>query len=251
MSDLRSLFVMSGAAICLATASLAASLTPRRHVAAVDPCALPAGFDLDAVGPQDRSLALRRALLCRDLEHGRISIEAYRAHTRELDEASGRPAAPQLVAAEVPPTIAWAARVVAWSSQYSETSWSAARVIGPPDVYPRGGDDVNAWASLGADDRVEFLEVAFDRPHRLSGVDVYETFNPGAVTRIELIGVDGSRQVVHAQGAQPIGRPSHLGQVRFPCTETAIAAVRVTIDSPSVAGWNEIDAIGGVTCLRD
>ena len=38
------------------------------------------------------------------------------------------------------------------------TSWSANKVIGPPDVYPQYGDFENAWASESANS-VEFIEV--------------------------------------------------------------------------------------------
>ena len=38
------------------------------------------------------------------------------------------------------------------------TSWSANKVIGPPDVYPQYGDLTNAWASQTVNN-VEFIEV--------------------------------------------------------------------------------------------
>ncbi len=208
---------------------------------AADSCALPADV---VVSPADRSLVTRRALACRDLEHGRITLDEYRAAIRRLDE---RPA-PVVTMPPIEPEIAWAASVRDRSTEYSTSSWSAGRVLGPPDVHPASGDNVNAWASLGADDRVEYLEVALDHPRRLSGVQVFETYNPGAITSIELIGENGQRWPVYQGAAAALGQPAHVRSATFLCTELPVAAIRVTVDSTAVPGWNEIDAIGGVTC---
>jgi hypothetical protein len=134
------------------------------------------------------------------------------------------------------------------SSQYGTDSWAAMQVLGPPNVFPRSGDDVNAWASAGADTGVEFLEVELVEPHRLSGVDVFETYNPGAVTRIELIDAEGVRHEVYQASAAVLGQPAHARKVDFDCTAFEVTAIRVTIDSGAVPGWNEIDAIGGRLC---
>ncbi len=147
-----------------------------------------------------------------------------------------------------PPAMIWAASVRDLSTQYASDNWSAAQALGAPDVFPAHGDQVKAWASLTADDRLEFLEVALARPSVLSAVEVYETYNPGAVSEIELIGVSGKRVVVHRQPAAASGQGAQRKRVDFACTAEPIAAIRVTVDSQRVAGWNEIDAIGGQPC---
>ncbi|MCA9676542.1 MAG: hypothetical protein KC464_16030 [Myxococcales bacterium] len=231
---------VSAAALCFVTGvavttSMTGAAPPRRP----DPCALPAGMDLGQLAERDRAAVVRAAMACVDYEHGRIGAEDYRA-------ARLRPAAMAIAAA--PPPVMWAATVREASSEYSDGSWSAAQVLGPPDVYPVAGDQVSAWASRGADDRVETLEVGLAAPHRLSAVEVYETFNAGAVSRIELIGVDGSHQVAYDGAAAALGSAAFRRHVEVGCTDVAITAIRVTIDSPAVPGWNEIDAIGGVPC---
>lgn len=153
--------------------------------------------------------------------------------------------------APAPPAMIWGANVRALSTQYAEDNWSAAQATGAPDVFPAHGDQVKAWASLGADDRPEFLEIELARPSVLSAVEVYETYNPGAVSEIELIGVSGKRVVVHRQAAAASGQGAQRKRVDFACTAEPIAAIRVTVDSPRVAGWNEIDAIGGQPCAEE
>ncbi|HVK78428.1 MAG TPA: hypothetical protein VM734_34250 [Kofleriaceae bacterium] len=215
--------------------------TPRVSAIASDPCALPAGVDASALPATDRAYVVRRAMLCRDVSHGRISADAYRAATAALDE-SPRPGP------EAAPAMIWGSTVRDVSSQYGASEWSSLRALGAPDVYPAGGDHVNAWASLGADDRPEHLEVGLERAARLSAVEVFETFNPGAVTAIELITARGARQVIYNRPAAALGQPSFRRRVDVPCTDEPIVAIRLTLDSPAVPGWNEIDAIGGQPC---
>jgi hypothetical protein len=207
-------------------------------------CGLPAGIPFDSLDAADRSFALRRGLLCADLQAGRIPLDEYRTRLALLDVSHP----PRAVAIdEVPATdVVWASTVRAFSSQYTDGDWSAARALGAPDVPAGGGDHPNAWAPEGPDDRVEFLEVGFDRPRRIDGVDVLETHNAGAVTRVELIADDGTRTVAYSAG--PAALAPFRRHIALACTARPIAAVRVTLESAAVADWNEIDAIGVRPC---
>jgi hypothetical protein len=170
----------------------------------------------------------QHAMACRDLEAGRITLADYR----------------RLIGADVPPVppaphVQWASAVRAVSSEYSPTSWSAQQVLGPPDAFT-AGDNPKAWASRDADAGTEFIEVGFARPAKLSGLEIYESFNPGATRTIELIGASGHRIVI-----QPTGS---VREVAFTCTNEPIVGARITLASSEVPGWNEVDAIGAVSC---
>lgn len=224
------------------TLALAAPMPP----AVPDSCGLPAGITVDSLDPADRSFALRRGFLCADRQAGRLSADAYQTRLALLELAP--PAAALPPATEPADEIAWASTVRAYSSQYTDSEWSAARVLGAPDVSAAGGDDPNAWASEGADDRIEFLEVGFDQPRRVRGIDIVENHNPGAVTRVELIATDGTRTVAYSSRPTPgAATPLHR-RLDIACTAKPIAAVRVTLDSTAVPDWNEIDAIGLRPC---
>jgi hypothetical protein len=147
-----------------------------------------------------------------------------------------------------PPAPIYATRVRAMSSQYTASSWSAERALGAPDVYPQSGDNQNAWASLEADAKSEFLEVGFDQPHRLRGIDVFETLNPGAVDHVEIITADGKRTTIYDGAAHAMGQAAFDRRIDFACTDQPVVGVRVTLASAAVPGWNEIDAIGGAPC---
>jgi hypothetical protein len=152
------------------------------------------------------------------------------------------------VATEHATATVWASSVLDFSSQYSATSWSARQALGPPDVYPASGDRTAAWASANADGGPEFIELGFV-PHRVRAVEIYETFHPGAVSRVTLRDATrGARQIVFDGGARPVDTASYRRRVEFDCTDGPIDAVRVDLDSTAISGWNEIDAIGVVPC---
>nr|HEX4314817.1 YXWGXW repeat-containing protein [Kofleriaceae bacterium] len=136
----------------------------------------------------------------------------------------------------------WASTVRGVSSEYSADGWSAKQALGAPDVFPQQQDAAQAWASLTPDAPEEFIEVGFATPMRAVGADIYETFNPGAVARVELIGASSTHAIATTPSTdQPL-------RARMPCSSEPIAAVRVVLESSAVPGWNEIDAIGLVPC---
>jgi hypothetical protein len=215
--------------------------------AAPDACALPPGITLDVLQPPDQSYALHHAVLCSDLEHRRISSSEFERRMKLLERPTlPIPAAPAATGAARPVT--WAATVRAFSSQYTADSWSANQARGAPDVFPRHGDISESWAPLEPDAGPEFIEVGYNAPRRASGVEVLETFNPGAITDVQVITADGERRSVYHAAAAAMGDIAYRRHIDFACTDVPVVAVRVTLDTKAVPGWNEIDAIGVTPC---
>lgn len=198
-------------------------------------------LDLAALSPHARDAIARRVIACSDLARGVLTREEYRARVAKIDAAWEAPP-------RTPPQPQWASTVRGVSSEYTATSWSASRVLGPPDVFPGNGDNVNAWASLGADTGREWIEVGFAQPMPISAVQIFETLNPGAIDHVELITASGEHVVAFAGTATPRGVASRIHQVDLACTKEPIVAVRVELASEAVPGWNELDAIGIMPC---
>ena len=220
-----------------------------------DPCSVPDGMTLQTLDARDRVHLMRRVLACRDRVHGWMTAEQYMKTVGAIDESwTSGPAKPVTVVEPVVTQPIWATSVRGFSTQYSADAWSAKKVLGAPDVFPGTGDNENAWASEGADDRAEWLEVGFAQPRSISAVQIYETFNPGAVGRIELVTTTGRRIEVRVARSSSTSNDSEAGDesllsvAPMACTSEPIAAVRVHVDSKAVEGWNEIDAIGVVPC---
>jgi hypothetical protein len=126
------------------------------------------------------------------------------------------------------------------SSEYTPTDWSAMQATGKPDTFV-AGDARTAWASREADAGDEWLELGYENAVTPTRVRVHETFNPGAVVKIE--GRDeklGWR--VLWQGREPTREGARWLEVDA-APGGAIRAIRLTLDSAGVAGWNEIDAV--------
>lgn len=215
-------------------------------------CALPAGIALDSLGAPQRERVVDRVMLCVDHERGALSGPEYRAAVAAL---AARPAVVEVpvvtetaATTTVVPASVWASSVRSMSSQYGEDGWSARQVLGPPDVLPAGQDSEKAWASAEADADREMIEVGFGAGVRMSAVEVIESLAPGAISRVELIFADGRTALVEQREAGPIEPYQAVHRVSFACTDQPVVGVRVTLDSASVPGWNEIDAIGAQPC---
>jgi hypothetical protein len=216
--------------------------------APADRCALPAGIDFSLLQPVDQDYAMRRQLLCSDLEHNRISLADYQQRVRALDERP-RVEPEAVISPPAPPALEWATSVRNFSSQYSAPNWAAIKVLGAPDVYPSSGDNVNAWASRDADQSTEFLEVGYDQPVRGRALHIFETYNPGAISKVEITTADGVHRTVYTAKAAPMQVAAFERKINLDgCTASPVVDVKVTLDSGAVPGWNEIDAIGVEPC---
>jgi hypothetical protein len=231
---------LAGLAVSLVGVSLGSAALALRAQES-DPCTI--AMDPASLETHDRGIVARRMLACSDLAHGRITSTEYRAQIAAIDKAWVPPPPPAMI------TPQWASSIRAVSTQYTATSWAANKALGAPDVFPAGGDNANAWASLGADDRDEFLEVGFSQPMRASAVEIYETYNPGAVRSITMITASGKSITARQANPMATGATSNRLRADVSCTAEPIVAVRVEIASTQVTGWNEIDAIGLVPCV--
>lgn len=144
--------------------------------------------------------------------------------------------------------IAWASAVLSRSSEYSSTRNAAGDALGPPDVYPRSGDLSGAWASSATDGGYEWITVRFATPVRASSVLWAETFNPGAVARVDDVSEGAPPTTLWEGNSGAPATAAAIGELRLPAPRE-INAVRLVLDTRRVAGWNEIDAIGLVPAL--
>jgi hypothetical protein len=122
--------------------------------------------------------------------------------------------------------------------------WGPEQATGAPDTWPRSGDIGTAWASKTPDGQEEWLQLTYESPVRPTAIMVYETYNPGALTKITTIGEDG-REVELWSGKDPSAPGSEKGISVVPVhPQSDVKCIKLYLDSVNVAGWNEIDAVG-------
>ncbi len=139
--------------------------------------------------------------------------------------------------------VIWAHAVTSFSSEYSPSRNAARAAAGPPDVYPRTGDLSGAWAPRTTDDGPESITLAFAAPVLARSLVWAETLHPGAVVRVEDVS-DPARPVTLWDGsAGPAPSSAAMAEVTL-AAPRSIAALRLSLDTRLVSGWNEIDAVG-------
>ena len=132
------------------------------------------------------------------------------------------------------------------SVQRPKRGWGPEQATGEPDTN-MAGDIVTAWASQSQDDQDEWLMLEYAEPINPTAVLVYETFNPGALSRVTAFKLDGT-EVELWKGQDPTTPDNEIGVSEIPVkVDFKTARVKLYIESTKVPGWNEIDAVG----LRD
>ncbi|MBH8570850.1 OmpA family protein [Microvirga sp. STS02] len=142
--------------------------------------------------------------------------------------------------------VQWAARLVAVSSQKSEGKdpFSPSQVLGVPNALPLGQISNDAWIPRKEGPN-EFIEVRFARSVAAQQVTIVENFNPGSITKVELVDTKGVHHEVYSNdNPGPLPEPSRTLEVKFPAAEYRTLGVVVRMNTAKVEGINQIDAIG-------
>jgi beta-lactamase regulating signal transducer with metallopeptidase domain len=122
-------------------------------------------------------------------------------------------------------------------------SWGPEQATGQPDT-PEAGDQVTAWASLAADGTQEWLICHYPSAVTARAIAVHETYNPGALYKITAFNADGE-EVDAWEGEDPTPRDKPKGISLIPVKlGFPVQRIKLYLDSATVPGWNEIDAVG-------
>jgi hypothetical protein len=133
----------------------------------------------------------------------------------------------------------WATSAIA-SSEYTDSGWNASQAAGAPNVADCA-DDSKAWASEGYD-KVEWLEVSYNTPVTPAQVNIYETYNPGQIVKVELLDVNSNYHEIYTAKVQAKECPSVLA-IDISEIDYQVIAVRITVDQTQALNWAEIDAV--------
>lgn len=121
--------------------------------------------------------------------------------------------------------------------------WGPEQATGEPDTNGTG-DLQTAWASATPDGQDEWLVLEYAEPVKPTAVLVYETYNPGALTRVTAFTLDG-KEVELWKGDDPTTSDKAGGITEVPVNPGfKTNRVKLYLASKAVPGWNEIDAVG-------
>ncbi|MEZ5043672.1 MAG: fibronectin type III domain-containing protein [Saprospiraceae bacterium] len=138
----------------------------------------------------------------------------------------------------------FANEVIRVSSAFSNVDFNGNQSLGTPDLYPAYGPNPSQWVSQSADGQREYIELGFPNPAPINIINIYETFNPGAIDTIYVKNPNtGAFEVVYVDSAFAAPPVARIQQIEFPLTAFDVAQIRLAINSPAVFGFNGIDAV--------
>ncbi len=140
------------------------------------------------------------------------------------------------------PQVQWASKLLEFSSEHSESAWSARQVLGPPNAMPQGGDSPTAWAPKFGKG-IQHIKVSFEDPMPIRQVAIVENFNPGAIMNVYAYDTEGKEYLLRSFQPDFQAPPFRILAVTVPVTPYAVAAVKVELNNGLVKGKNTLDAI--------
>jgi hypothetical protein len=133
--------------------------------------------------------------------------------------------------------------ITVWTLPTPMRGWGPEQIVGPPNSD--AGDQSTAWASGTQDDQQEWLLLEYETSVTPTAVQIYENDNPGAVTEVIAIDDDAREVTLWRWGEDTPLPPSDGLKLSLPVKiPFQVNRIKITLDSVSVPGWNEIDAVG-------
>lgn len=138
----------------------------------------------------------------------------------------------------------WADSVLDFSSRFSPTVFSEQEILGPPNTFPQGGDLATAWKPSFPDQHFQDIRVRFSEELDAAQIIVAESYNPGAISQIDLF--DSDFKLLHTV-SNPPGYVETSERIYSRILEPQVKGVkyaRLVLATDMVLGYNAIDAIG-------
>jgi hypothetical protein len=127
--------------------------------------------------------------------------------------------------------------------RHPKRQWGPEQMIGKPDTTGHGDRDT-AWASKPEDDpKGEWVLLEYSHAVKATAVEIHESFNPGAVSRISLLQHDGEEvQVWKAAKTEKLPPERRILTAPLPLG-FHVTRIKIYLETGRVPGWNEIDAV--------
>jgi len=127
------------------------------------------------------------------------------------------------------------------SSEFPGHYHSAMHATGSPNTS-RCGDLSSAWASSSLHGQ-DWLHLTYDQPVVPTRIAIYQTYHPGAVTRVEMLDEAGNSYAVYEADPTPVSECPYILEFMTQGVTVPVNAIRITIDQRNHNGWNGIDAV--------
>lgn len=141
----------------------------------------------------------------------------------------------------------WADSVMESSGNYysrnkHRSCFSNKQILGKPSIMPDFGESVCAWAprEIGRND---FIAVGFKDAINVKQVAIYESLNPGAITKVTLSGEGKDTLIFSNSNPRQISRKGRMLNIFIPQTSFRVDKVRIDINTMRYRDFYQIDAV--------
>jgi hypothetical protein len=136
-------------------------------------------------------------------------------------------------------------RLIAELKQYQNPGpqWEPIQATGAPDSLSPG-DSSSAWCPATAEGGAEWLILDYGGSITPTSIVLHENYEPGAVVRVTHYPLIGRERTLWEGTYQPQVSPTgHIATLPV-STPLATTRIKVYLDTATIPGWNEIDAVG-------
>jgi outer membrane protein OmpA-like peptidoglycan-associated protein len=142
--------------------------------------------------------------------------------------------------------IQWASKVLEFSSQAGEVTYSASQILDKPNSMQENEDNQispNSWVPKGTT-KLEFIKVSFERPEPIQQVAIAESFNPSALTHIFAYDENDGEHLLMSFEPKKVPLKARLFRTYFDLTNYNVQSLKLVFDTRAVEGQFAVDAIG-------
>lgn len=123
-----------------------------------------------------------------------------------------------------------------------KVQWDHSQATGAPDT-DSAGDKPTAWAPLQPGSGEQWLQLGYDTAVEVREVNIHETYNPGAISKVAALMPDGSEKVLW-QGTAERAPSGEVLETSLPVPPGITASqIKIYVDTNRVQSWPEIDAV--------
>jgi len=139
--------------------------------------------------------------------------------------------------------IQWASAVDYQYNQFAEAEYAGHSATGEPDAFPLGFLSPKAFR-LKNEKAFGSLMLEFDKPQAVQQLLIVESHMPGRVTKIALLDEVGNKYPIYNKEAANVDERFRTLLISIPVTYYAVKRVEIVVDTESIEGWAQIDAVG-------
>ncbi len=104
------------------------------------------------------------------------------------------------------------------------------------------GDNATAWATSSSDG-VDNITLTYATPVVPSQINIYETYNPGAIVKVDVVDGSGIAATVYTAQEQVVDQCPRTLTIPVSGITSPVNQVVIYLDQTNHNGWDEIDAV--------